>query len=189
MKKGLEVKCEVHEVKKIERWVAQHGGGKDDKTILKADFRHLIRSESLNEYHQRRSQVITRWSQAYVAYCMWYIWPEISKFVLWTVRGWNFPTTEASIVTSNQCEHINRLAAEQQNLIEVPVDTFFYNGWDIMKSILVEKARGMMRGASTRSCQSSRENLMLIVVKTCWGESALLHRTLKSYRNIDKRKT
>ena len=131
-------------MKKIERWVAQHGGGKDDKTILKADFRHLIRSESLNEYHQRRSQVITRWSQAYVAYCMRYISPEISKFVLWTVRGWNFPTTEASIVTSNQCEHINRLAAEQQNWIEVPVDTAFYIGRDIMKAKLVEIARGMM---------------------------------------------
>ena len=66
VKEGLVVKCQVHDVKKIERWVAQHGGGKDDKTILKADFRHLIRSESLNEYHQRQSQVITRWSQAYM---------------------------------------------------------------------------------------------------------------------------
>ena len=141
--KGL-VKCEIHGVKKIERWVADHGGTKDDKSVMKSDFRYLIRSDSLDHFHQRLSRVIARWSQPFVQYFMGHIAPEIEKFALWTVKKWDFPTTEESIVTSNQCEHINRLAAEQQNWVELPVDTAFYIGRDLQKAKLVEMARGMV---------------------------------------------
>lgn len=113
------VKCEVQGVKKIERWVTQHGGGSDDKTVLKSDFRYLIRADSLEEYHQKLSQVTIRWSQPFFQYFMKHIHTEISKFGIWTVRAWDFPTTDASIVTSNQCEHINRLAAEQRNIYKL----------------------------------------------------------------------
>ena len=39
VKKGLVAKCEIHGVKKIERWVTDHGGNKVDGQVLKADFR------------------------------------------------------------------------------------------------------------------------------------------------------
>ena len=138
------MKCEIHGVKKIERWVADHGGTKDDKSVMKSDFRYLIRSDSLDHFHQRLSRVIARWSQPFVQYFMGHIAPEIEKFALWTVKKWDFPTTEDSIVTSNQCEHVNRLAAEQQDWIELPVDTAFYIGRDLQKAKLVEIARGMV---------------------------------------------
>ena len=54
---------------------------------------------------------------------MLHIAQEIEKFGIWTAKSWNFRTTEDSVVTSNQCEHINRLAAEQQNWTDLPVDT------------------------------------------------------------------
>ena len=115
VKKGLVMKCEIHGVKKIENWVAKHGGGKDDRSVLKSDFRYLIRAESKDDYQLKLMNVVTRWSQPFISYFMQHVAPEIEKFSLWTARSWNYPTTEDSIVTSNQCEHINRLAAEQQN--------------------------------------------------------------------------
>ena len=39
VKKGLVAKCEIHGVKKLERWVTEHGGNKVDGQVLKADFR------------------------------------------------------------------------------------------------------------------------------------------------------
>ena len=117
VKKGLVVKCEIHGVKKIERWISTHGGGKDDKTVLKSDFRHLIRSDSLDDYKERLSQIAIRWSQPFFTYFMMHISPEIEMFGIWTVQSWDFPTTEASIVTSNQCEHINRLAKGRSHIL------------------------------------------------------------------------
>ena len=35
------------------------------------------------------------------------------------MQACNFPTTERSIITSNQCEHINRVQAEQQEWQEI----------------------------------------------------------------------
>ena len=138
------MKCEVHGVKKIEMLVAKHGGGSDDRSVLKSDFRHLIRADSKDDYQLKLMNVVTRWSQPFISYYMQNIAPEIEKFALWTAKSWNFPTTRDSVVTSNQCEHINRLAAEQQNWTELPVDTVFYIGRDLQKAKLVEIARGMM---------------------------------------------
>ena len=41
VKKGLALvaKCEIHAVKKIERWVSTHGGSKATGQVLKSDFR------------------------------------------------------------------------------------------------------------------------------------------------------
>ena len=39
VQKGLVSKCEIHGVKKIERWITQHGGGKVDVQVLKSYFR------------------------------------------------------------------------------------------------------------------------------------------------------
>ena len=36
---GLTSKCEIHGVKKIERWITKHGGNKVDGQVLKSDFR------------------------------------------------------------------------------------------------------------------------------------------------------
>ena len=38
--KGFVGKCEIHGTKKIERWVRDHGGNKDDQSVLKSDFRN-----------------------------------------------------------------------------------------------------------------------------------------------------
>ena len=65
-------------------------------------------------------------------------------FAIWTAREWNFPTTEDSIFTSNQCEHVNRLAKEQQDWIECPVDVAFHIGRDLQRAKLVEIGRGLM---------------------------------------------
>ena len=70
--------------------------------------------------------------------------PEIDRYALWTMRAWNFPTTEKSIITCNQCEHINRIQAEQQEWQEMPLDTAFFIGRDIMNMKVVEMARGRM---------------------------------------------
>ena len=37
--KNFPGKCENHGVKKIERWVKEHNGKKDDQSVYKADFR------------------------------------------------------------------------------------------------------------------------------------------------------
>ena len=138
------MKCQIHGVKKIEMWISKHGGGSDDKSVLKSDFRHLIRAESKDDYQLKLMNVVTRWSQAFISYFMQHIAPDIEMFALWTAKSWNYPTTPDSVITSNQCEHINRLAAEQQNWTELPVDTVFYIGRDLQKAKLVEIARGMM---------------------------------------------
>ena len=39
VRKGLVAKCEVHGAKKVERWVSTHGGNKDERQVLKSDFR------------------------------------------------------------------------------------------------------------------------------------------------------
>ena len=39
VKVGYVGKCENHGTKKIERWVASHGGNHDDRMVYKADFR------------------------------------------------------------------------------------------------------------------------------------------------------
>ena len=98
----------------------------------------------MDDYQQRLAAAITRWPHDYIRYFMINIAPDIQKYGAWTVRSWNFPTTERSIITSNQCEHINRLAKEQQDWMEVPVDTAFYIGRDLINAKMVEIARGMM---------------------------------------------
>ena len=75
---------------------------------------------------------------------MSHIATEIDKYGLWTAKAWNFPTTENSIFTSNQCEHINRVQAEQQEWQEMPIDTAFYIGRDLMNAKVVEIARGKL---------------------------------------------
>ena len=42
VKKGLIAKCEIHGVKKIERWISNHGGTKVDGQVLKSDFRCIF---------------------------------------------------------------------------------------------------------------------------------------------------
>ena len=42
VKKGLVAKCEIHGVKKIERWISNHGGHKGDGQVLKSDFRCIL---------------------------------------------------------------------------------------------------------------------------------------------------
>ena len=47
-------------------------------------------------------------------------------------------------MTSNQCEAINRMNAEQQDWREMPVDKAFLIGRDLQKAKVTEMARGMM---------------------------------------------
>ena len=75
---------------------------------------------------------------------MVHISPEIPMYALWTMRAWDFPSTEDSIITSNQCEHVNRLAAEQQAWIECPIDVAFHIGRDLQRAKLVELGRGFI---------------------------------------------
>ena len=75
---------------------------------------------------------------------MVHVSPEIPMFALWTMRAWDFPSTEDSIITSNQCEHVNRLAAEQQAWIECPIDVAFHIGRDLQRAKLVELGRGLI---------------------------------------------
>ena len=60
VKKGLVMKCETHGVKKMERWISKHGGGSDDKGVLKSDFQHLIRPESKDDYQLKLINEVTR---------------------------------------------------------------------------------------------------------------------------------
>ena len=107
-------------------------------------LRYLIRAETKEEYHQRLATAISRWPEDFRDYFMCRVHPEIDRYALWTMRAWNFPTTENSIITSNQCEHINRLQAEQQEWQEMPLDTAFFIGRDIMNAKVAEMARGRM---------------------------------------------
>ena len=106
--------------------------------------RHLIRAESNEDYQQRLSSIITRWPHAFTTYFMVHVSPEIPMFALWTMRAWEYPSTEDSIITSNQCEHVNRLAAEQQAWIECPIDVAFHIGRDLQRAKLVELGRGLI---------------------------------------------
>ena len=45
--KGFVGKCEIHGTKKIERWVRDHGGNKDDQSVLKSDFRNAPKIKNL----------------------------------------------------------------------------------------------------------------------------------------------
>ena len=60
------------------------------------------------------------------------------------MEAWNYAVTQNSILTSNQCEAINRMNAEQQEWNEMPVDKGFLIGRDLQKAKVSEMARGMM---------------------------------------------
>ena len=78
--------------------------------------------------------MITRWSRPFVDYWMSRIHRDIEKFALWSMEAMNFPTTENSVLTSNQCEAMNRINSEQQNWQEMSVDKAFLIGRDIQKA-------------------------------------------------------
>ena len=107
-------------------------------------FRHLIRADSEEDYEQRLSSVVIRWPHAFTFYYTLHIHKEINKYGIWTMRAWDFPTTERSIITSNQCEHVNRLVKEQQNWVECPIDVAFHIGRDLQNAKVVEIARGLI---------------------------------------------
>ena len=98
----------------------------------------------MDEYQEELSRMITRWSRPFVDYWMSRIHRDIEKFALWSMEAMNFPTTENSVLTSNQCEAMNRINAEQQNWQEMSVDKAFLIGRDIQKAKVYEMARGMM---------------------------------------------
>ena len=52
--------------------------------------------------------------------------------------------TENSVLTSNQCEHINSLNAEQQKWQEMPADKAILIAREMMRAKVAEMARGMM---------------------------------------------
>lgn len=56
----------------------------------------------------------------------------------------DFPMTENSVLTSNQCEAMNRINKEQQDWQEMAVDKAFLIGRDIQKAKVYDMARGMM---------------------------------------------
>ena len=144
IKKGFVAKCGNHGTQKIKRWVKNHGGKKDDILVLPSDFRFLIRSKSYNEYQNNLNNMMIRWPQAFITYFLEHIHPEIDKYGLWTMEAWNYPVTQNSILTSNQCEAINRMNAEQQEWNEMSVDKGFLIGRDLQKAKVSEMARGMM---------------------------------------------
>ena len=144
VKNGFVAKCENHGTQKIKRWVKNHGGKKDDILVLPSDFRYLIRCKSMNEYQTELNSMMIRWPQPFITYFIQHIHPEIEKFALWTMKAWNFPVTEDSVLTSNQCEAINRMNAEQQDWKEMPADKAFLIGRDLQKAKVTEMARGMM---------------------------------------------
>ena len=98
----------------------------------------------MDDYQKELNFMIPRWSPAFISYFMVHVHNDIEKYALWTMEAWNYPTTENSILTSNQCEHINRVNQEQQDWQEMPVDKAFLIGRDMQKAKVYEMARGMM---------------------------------------------
>ena len=47
--KGLVAKCEVHGARKIERWVSDHGGNKEEGKVLNFDFRLVLVAYNFND--------------------------------------------------------------------------------------------------------------------------------------------
>ena len=98
----------------------------------------------MDEYQEELSRMITRWSRPFVDYWMSRIHRDIEKFAIWSMEAMSFPTTENSVLTSNQCEAMNKINAEQHNWQEMSVDKAFLIGRDIQKAKVYEMARGMM---------------------------------------------
>ena len=113
-------------------------------TLFKISYRHLIRCKSMGEYQEELSNMITRWSRPFVDYWMSKIHRDIDKFAAWSMEKMNFPMTENSVLTSNQCEAMNRINKEQQDWQEMAVDKAFLIGRDIQKAKVYDMARGMM---------------------------------------------
>ena len=55
-----------------------------------------------------------------MTYYYQHIHPDIDRYAAWTMRDWSYSMSENSVLTSNQCEHINSLKAEQQKWQEMP---------------------------------------------------------------------
>ena len=98
----------------------------------------------MGEYQEELSNMITRWSRPFVDYWMSKIHRDIDKFAAWSMEKMNFPMTENSVLTSNQCEAMNRINKEQQDWQEMAVDKAFLIGRDIQKAKVYDMARGMM---------------------------------------------
>ena len=75
---------------------------------------------------------------------MKHIQKDIDKYAEWSMKGMNFPATENSVVTSNQCEALNRVNKEVQSWEHLPVDKCVLITRDIQRAKVAEMARGMM---------------------------------------------
>ena len=80
----------------------------------------LIRADSFEDYQQKLSSVVLRWPHTFTQYFVAYISPEIPMFAIW-----DFPTTEDSIFTSNQCEN-TWTDWQKNNKTECQVDVAFH---------------------------------------------------------------
>ena len=69
----------------------------------------------MEDYQEELSNMITRWSTPFLDYWMSKIHRDIDKFAVWSMEKMNFPMTENSVLTSNQCEAMNRINKEQQD--------------------------------------------------------------------------
>ena len=81
--------------------------------------RFLIRASSREDYQLRLFETAGRWSPAYQTYYMTHINPEVELYSKWHADHLKFPTTEKSIFSSNNCEHLNYIAAALQDFKEV----------------------------------------------------------------------
>ena len=106
--------------------------------------RHLIRCSSYEEYQMELGNIITRWSRPFVDYWIKHIQPDINKFGAWSMKSMDFPMTESSVLTSNNCEAMNRINKEVQGWEELPVDRAVLISRDIQRAKCCEVARAMM---------------------------------------------
>jgi hypothetical protein len=95
-------------------------------SLNKCECRYLIRSESLAAYQASLVKVIARWSPAYQTYFLQHLHPVIELFSLWHARKLKFQVTENSIFSSNNCEHLNFMAAALQEFKQVGCGLYKY---------------------------------------------------------------
>ena len=72
------------------------------------------------------------------------IQPDINKYSAWSMKQMNFPMTEKSVLTSNNCEAMNRINKEVQDWQELPIDKAVLIARDIQRSKCAEIARSWM---------------------------------------------